>query len=255
MIEWKFLKDGRCLPQDTMSRDLDLFQEVTTGSLNGAFRIYHWADPAVTIGFHQKDFIFHDRSLSLPVLKRPTGGGAILHVHDITFSMSLKPDGLLPSGISACSERISGLFARAFRSSGLEVLMPGGRHRFSEVCFSRSSPAELVSSDSKILGMALRRKEKFLLIQGTIPLRIDEDLSRRVFGERLQGRLKGILDYLPDFSVDAFVDRLRRIFSSELGVLLSDGDEKDHQRHDTDKGEVKTRREELAHEHMPDHGK
>lgn len=241
MIPWKFLKHGRCLPQDTMAKDLELFEAVRNGSSAGAFRIYHWAEPAVTIGYHQKDFLFHDRSLVLPVLKRPTGGGAVLHVDDVTFSLSMKTEGLLPSGIPACSERISGIFARAFRSCGLDVKLHGGRHRFSEACFSRSSPAELVAADSKVLGLALLRRGKYLLVQGTIPLNMDVDLSQRVFGERLQAEVKGIFDYLPDFRVDAFIDSLRKDFSSELGILLPDGDEDDHQRHDADERKVETR--------------
>jgi lipoate-protein ligase A len=241
MIPWKFLKDGRCLPGDTMSRDLDLFEAVRAGSIAGAFRVYYWSEPAVTIGFHQKNFLFHDRSLALPVLKRPTGGGAVLHVHDLTFSMSLNPEGLFPSGIPECSERISGIFALAFRSCGVEVRMQGGGHTFAEVCFSRSSPAELVATGSKMLGLALLRKGKYLLVQGTIPLRIDARLSQRVFGDRLKGDLKGIFDLVPGFSVETLIESLRSAFLSEVGVLLPDGDEEDYQGHDADGGKVETR--------------
>jgi lipoate-protein ligase A len=241
MISWKFQNDGRCLPRDTMDRDLELFETVRAGSEAGALRIYHWSEPAVTIGFHQKTFLFHDQSLALPVLKRPTGGGAVLHVHDITFSMSLNPAGILPSGIPACSERISGIFARAFHGFGLHIQAQGGRHEFTEVCFSRSSPAELMLSGSKLLGLALLRKERFLLVQGVIPLSIDAGLSQRVFGDRLTGSQRGILDFSPDFSVAEFTESLRQVFLSELGVLLPDGDEEDHKCQDAYKGKVETR--------------
>ncbi len=241
MISWKFQQDGRCRPQDTMAKDLDLFESVRTGSAAGVFRVYDWAEPAVTIGFHQKTFSFHDPSLSLPLLKRPTGGGAVLHNHDITFSMSLGSDGVLPSPIPECSQRISGVFAKAFQDCGLNVRLQGGRHEFAEVCFARPSPVELMLSGSKILGLALLRKGKYLLAQGVIPLHVDEDLSMRVFGDRLKENPKGILDLAPGFSVEAFTEILRSCFFSELGVFLSDGDEDYHQCHDADDGKVKTR--------------
>jgi lipoate-protein ligase A len=241
MIPWKLLLDGKCRPQDTMEKDIELFNAVRSGSLPGALRIYNWVEPALTIGFHQKYFVLSDPSLMIPILRRPTGGGAVLHKDDITFSMSLSHGSLLPTSIPECSERISCIFARAFHQCGLPVNTPGGKHSFAEVCFAMPSPVELMLSGSKLMGLALARKGNFLLVQGVIPLSIDLELTDRVFGTKLPQKPMAILDYMPDFSVDVFVDRLRDSFLSELGVLFPDGDKEYKQRHDADKREVETR--------------
>jgi lipoate-protein ligase A len=224
-----------------MKKDLDLFEAVRTGFLTGALRIYNWAEPTVTIGYHQKSFIPADPSLKVPVLQRPTGGGAVLHTDDITFSMSFSPGGLLSTNIPECSARISDIFAGAFRRCGLDAQARGGKHGFSEICFARPSPVELLLSGYKLMGIALARKERFLLVQGVIPLTVDVSLSKRVFGDRLKRHPMGILDHKPDFSLDLFVDGLRENFLSELGILLSDGDKKNDQCHDAYERKIESR--------------
>lgn len=241
MTSWHLLLEGRCPVQDTMARDVELFAAVRSGDLTGALRVYNWAEPAVTIGYHQKSFTLHDPTLSIAVLKRPTGGGAVLHGDDITFSLSCTGDGLFPSGIPESSMRISGLFAHAFGCCGLPVQAKGGPHGFSEVCFARPSPFELMHEGSKLMGLALAKKGRFLLVQGVIPLRVNQALTARVFGERLASSQRGVMDYLPDFSADVFVASLREGFASELGILLHECDQEDHERNDADGCKVEPR--------------
>lgn len=234
MTPWHLLLDGRCPAQGTMARDIELFDAVRSGALPGALRIYNWAEPAVTIGYHQRSFTLNDPTLAVPVLQRPTGGGAVLHGDDITFSLSCTRDGLFPSGILESSMRISGLFSHAFDRCGLPVQAKGGPHGFSEVCFARPSPFELMHKGSKLMGLALAKKGRFLLVQGVIPLRVNQALTGRVFGARLACSPRGVMDYLPDFSVDVFVACLREGFASELGILLHECDKEDQKGNDAD---------------------
>jgi lipoate-protein ligase A len=241
MTPWRLLRDGRCPARRTMEKDLDLFEAVRSGFLPGALRIYNWAEPAVTIGYHQKSFTLSDPSLEIPILRRPTGGGAVLHVDDITFSISSPSTGHLSGSIPECSGRISNIFAMVFHRCGIDVEARGGEHGFSDVCFARPSPVELMFCRSKLMGLALTRKERHLLVQGVIPLKVDQSLSQRVFGMRLPHPLVGILDYLPDFSVDAFACQLRVGFASELGVLLQESDEEYHESNGADECKVEPR--------------
>jgi lipoate-protein ligase A len=231
---WQFLDDGRCRALQTMKRDLDLFEALRSGNIQGALRIYNWAEPALTCGFHQKNFTVHDTNLDIPVIQRPTGGGAVLHYDDFTFSICSKAAGALAGSISACSEIISYIFKGAFHGCGIEADMKGGNHAFSSICFARPAPSELVIGQDKIMGLALAKKGGFLLMQGVIPLRIDKELSVRVFGEGLQPLRKGILDCFPHFSDKLFFDYLRDGFISELGVLFDERRQSDHEYRCTD---------------------
>jgi lipoate-protein ligase A len=229
MNTWQLVDDGRCHALHTMEKDLELFEALRRGKIKGALRIYNWAEPALTCGFNQKHFTIHDTSLDIPVIQRPTGGGAVLHYDDITFSICSKATGALAGSIPACSEIISRVFKGALHGCGIETEIKGGNHAFSSICFARPSPAELVIGENKIMGLALAKKGGFFLMQGVIPLRIDKELSVRVFGQRLQHSRKGILDYLPHFSNKLFFDYLHNGFISELGVLLNESHQNDHE--------------------------
>jgi lipoate-protein ligase A len=226
--DWLFLREARCPAGLTMRKDLDLFDAVRRGTLNGALRIYNWSEPAVTIGHHQKSFSFFDRETVLPVLRRPTGGGAVLHVDDITFSLCAPLDGAIPPSIPECSRTVSALFASALGQSGVETATAGGNHAFSPVCFERPTPQELVASGSKILGLALARTGRFMLVQGVLPMRVDRDLARRVFGPGPGAGTRGIMDLCGDFCVEEFLLHLRQAFSLQLGVLFSERGDGDH---------------------------
>jgi lipoate-protein ligase A len=229
MNTWQLLKEGRCQALHTMEKDLEIFEALRQGKIEGALRIYNWAEPALTCGFHQKHFAVHDTSLHIPVIRRPTGGGAVLHYDDITFSICSKADGALAGSIPACSKIISRVFKEALHGCGIETEIKGGNYAFSSICFALPTPAELVIGRNKIMGLALAKKGGFLLMQGVLPLRIDKELSIRVFGPRLKYPRKGILDYLPQFSNKLFFDNLCNGFISELGVLFNESHQSDHE--------------------------
>jgi lipoate-protein ligase A len=195
-----------------MERDLNLFRSVSSGSHQGVFRIYNWDEPAITTGHHQKKFSPHDPALRLPIVPRPTGGGAVLHIDDLTFSIAAPENGPFPGGVTGACGAISGIFARAMRACGIDVEMRGDSTAFSPVCFMRSSPVELCLKGKKILGMAMLRASGFLLVQGVIPLHVDADLAARVFGECPD--VEGLCDHYPGFDAEDLADELMSAFSA-----------------------------------------
>lgn len=245
MRRWLFLHEGTCPAHLSMSRDLDLLERVRAGEIEGALRIYQWAEPAVTIGYHQKSFKLHDASLTLPVLRRPTGGGAVLHVHDITFSMCSPVDRGLPGNIQECTRIVSGVFGQALRQCGIDTEHSTGPHAFSEVCFARPSPAELLLRGSKILGLALARRGGFMLVQGVMPLRRNPELTRAVFGPAAVQGTCSIHDVCPGFCLEGFLSRLREGLSSHLGVLLEERGHGHGEYRGADKCEVESRGHDL----------
>lgn len=252
MTEWHLVLDGRCPSKLNMARDIALFQALLENRNQGILRIYNWDEPAVTIGFHQKNFTLADPLLSLAVLKRPTGGGAVLHVDDITFSICTPETGRFSKDILTTCGIVSEIFARALKECGLDVRMEGDHTAFSDVCFMRSTPAELHLGASKILGLALLRSRGCILLQGVMPLRVDRELSLRVFGDKGDPQTTGILDHAPWFEVDEFVGCLTHAFSSQIGFPLLECSHDDHEHHEGYEGKIDLRRHEPGNEHLTD---
>jgi lipoate-protein ligase A len=196
-----------------MEQDLSLFRSVLDGSREATFRVYNWDRPAVTIGHHQARFTPRDEGLSLPVVKRPTGGGAVLHGDDLTFSICAPENGPFPGGITGACTEISRIFARCLRDMGLDARIQGDSKSFSEICFQRSSPVELCLDGRKIMGLAMLRRSGCILVQGVIPLRVDASLASRVFGKE-HGSTEGLCDRLPWLDPAELIDRLMAAFSA-----------------------------------------
>ena len=228
MTPWLFLHEPACPPSLAMARDLALFGAVRQRSIPGFLRVYNWSEPAVTVGHSQNSFSFHDSDLALPLLRRPTGGGAVLHVDDITFSISTPLGAAVPAGVLECSGLISKVFACALRQCGLETALRGGGHEFSPVCFARPSPVELVSGTGKVMGLALARRSGTVLAQGVIPLRVDRDLTRRVFGPGVLPECRGIVETCPDFALETFLAGLQESLAVHLGVSFQNSTETEH---------------------------
>lgn len=218
MRPWPFFREGGVPPQATMERDRALFEEVISGAIPGFLRVYGWAVPAVTTGYHQKDFPLFDPTLDLPVLRRPTGGGAVLHVDDVTFSLAARAGDVLPARVEAAGLLVTSAVRTALNACGIHATMDGKNRTFSDVCFARSTPLELAVDGSKVMGLALALRRSHVLLQGVIPLRVDRALSRRVFGPQAPEGAKGLLEISGSFDPDRFVELLRENLARALRV-------------------------------------
>ncbi len=250
MSVWRLFNDGRHDSRSNMARDSVMFRSMISGRRAGVLRIYNWSEPAVTFGFHQRLFIPSDPEVDIPLLRRPTGGGAVLHVDDFTFSLCAPLTGVFARGVVESCRTVTGTFARALALCGFGVEMRGQGTAFSRVCFQRSSPVELCLDGAKILGLSALRTRNGMLLQGVLPLTVDADLSRRVFGSEGDPALKGIRDYAPDFSEEKFMGCLLDAFASEMDIFLSQGHDHDGQQHHDNQREVYLRREKSGHERL-----
>lgn len=219
-----------------MARDISLFETVCSGRSSGSLRIYGWDEPAVTSGRHQADFSPADPTLSIPVVSRPTGGGAVLHGHDLTYCISAPLAGPLAGSVVETYGRIAAVFARALGAQGVEARLVDHESSWAPVCFSRAAEKELVVEGVKVMGAAQYRRRGFFLEQGVLPLTVDAGLYRRVFGEEPPG--PGLLDLCPSFDVPRFLVDLREFFVDILGVTLADGHEDQGECQDADAGKV-----------------
>ncbi|MFA5654134.1 MAG: hypothetical protein WDA72_08490 [Desulfomonilia bacterium] len=246
----RLVLDGRHDSRANMARDSAMFRSVASGCSAGVLRIYNWSEPAVTFGFHQRAFIPFDPGVDIPLLRRPTGGGAVLHTNDFTFSLCAPLAGVFARDVVESCRTLTRTFARALKQCAIEVEMHGHGAAYSRVCFQRSSPVELCLNGAKILGLSALRTRHGMLLQGVIPLTVDAGLSRRVFGTEGDPGLKGIRDHAPDFREAEFIGCLVDAFASEMDLFLSQGHDHDGQQHHDDERKVYLRREQPGHERL-----
>ncbi|HEB01824.1 MAG TPA: lipoate--protein ligase family protein, partial [Nitrospirae bacterium] len=174
-----------------MALDEALLDSACKGESPPTLRLYGWSEPAVSIGRHQRasdvDLAFC-RERSIPVVRRPTGGRAILHGLELTYSFSahLPLPGFGRSVLDSYGT-LSRAFMHAFRSLGLAALNGSRRKKgpgpdgANPLCFASASYGEISIGGKKIIGSAQRRCPYGFLQQGSIPLALDRETMSSVF--------------------------------------------------------------------------
>jgi lipoate-protein ligase A len=142
----------------------------------GTVRIYRWSTPTLSLGYFQRlmDREQHAASEGRPVVRRRSGGGAILHDVELTYSLSLplshlpvsRPDWLyqvIHEAWLTTLRRTMGLAGRMLQGDS-----PACKSAF--LCFERRSSFDVLAGDFKILGSAQRRFRSAVLQHGSLLL-------------------------------------------------------------------------------------
>lgn len=217
-----------------MAVDEAISRSVSSGLNPPTIRFYDWKIPSITIGSFQKfeglniDFLKHAK---LPVAKRPTGGRAILHGYELTYSLASRYDGPFRGDLFHCYGLISRAFESAFREMGLPVQVTSRRKKSREsraeknaVCFQALSFAEIGVDGKKIIGSAQKRSREGFLQQGSVPFIIDRELHKKVFSGFDPGAMAGLAELLPIFNAAFFKALLKTTFERGLGARLIPGE-------------------------------
>jgi lipoate-protein ligase A len=160
-----------------------------------ALRFYTWDPPTLSLGYFQP---FANRLAGLPVVRRITGGGAIVHHHELTYALVL-PSGLAHDGRQwTC--RMHNIIREALASLGIAAAngcsVEFGRGAF--LCFEHQTPGDMLIAGHKIGGSAQRRRAGAILQHGSILLATSPH-ARQLLGI---SELIGSLDIgLPELAV------------------------------------------------------
>jgi len=169
-----------------MALDEAILESLCANAAAPTLRLYGWKRPAITLGRFQNA----TRTLCMeacaehriPLVRRITGGRGILHGDDLTLGLiapleALGLSGDTANGSAALYARIAPGFARAFAALGISADSGDGREeRRSGAhgdCFATAGRADLiaVASGRKLLGAALHRRGRWILLQASIPYR------------------------------------------------------------------------------------
>jgi lipoate-protein ligase A len=199
-----------------MALDEALLEAVAADPSHAAFRTYEWTVPTLSLGYFQKlaDALSDPRWRDLPIVRRPTGGGAIWHDHDLTYALILPASHPLARRGGTFYQAVHGAIAEILRAHGIPVRGRGGAppmtaERRPLLCFNDSDPEDLILGGVKVVGSAQRRRSGAVLQHGSILLARSSQTPE----------LAGISDLVPTSGEPAFWStRVREALPAALGL-------------------------------------
>lgn len=205
VMTWRFVRSGACTPEMNMAIDEAILTLHSEGKVPPTVRFYAWQPATLSIGYFQKAGEEVDfealRASGLGFVRRPTGGRAVLHDQELTYSMIVSEDYPgLPKNVTEAYRVLSEGLLVGFRRLGLDAVMArldDGEGRYSAAssaaCFDSPSWYELVVEGRKVAGSAQTRQKGAVLQHGSILLDMDVELLFDVLAfpsERIKERLK-----------------------------------------------------------------
>jgi lipoate-protein ligase A len=194
-------------------------------------RLYTWDSPSISLGCFQKisDInIEYCKNADVPIVRRPTGGRAILHNDELTYSFSVRTDNeIFSKGLLDSYRKISLAFDLAFRKMGVRTESKKTREKGevltrSPLCFQSSSFGEILIDDKKIVGSAQKRWSDGLLQQGSIPYSFEESLLQGIFRfhdiEGIRAKMICLKNVIPELRDEEFREAVQVSFENVFGI-------------------------------------
>ncbi len=153
-----------------MSADEVLLESAVAGV--GSLRFYGWTEATLSLGYFQRHRIrgSDERLAKLPLIRRPTGGGALVHHHELTYALGL-PASLVRQGHQSWLRRMHTIIAEALASLGVSTAsMAEEKNVAGSLCFQHFTPGDLIVDAAKVVGSAQRKQRGALLQHGAILL-------------------------------------------------------------------------------------
>ncbi|MDJ0726579.1 MAG: biotin/lipoate A/B protein ligase family protein [Prochloraceae cyanobacterium] len=169
-----------------MQIDRWLLEQHRLGKQPPTLRFYTWLPAAISLGYHQKDYPQHWNELTwkgqpLDLVRRPTGGRAVLHQGDLTYMVVISQ---IPGNREQVYQTICQFLIEGMRSLGIEL--DYGRSKRGYIgnpnCWAIATAADLIDDKGrKLIGSAQLRRGQAFLQHGSIFLTPNRELYKRVF--------------------------------------------------------------------------
>lgn len=174
---WRVIFDTIQTGAANMAIDQAMMEAVAAHKVPPTLRLYAWSPPCLSLGYNQAadEIDFEAASAhGWDVVRRATGGKAILHTDEVTYSVALPDDSpLVAGGIVESYRRLSTALLSALEILGadVDVTSPEAAGQAKgPVCFEVPSNYEITASGKKLIGSAQVRRGGAVLQHGTLPL-------------------------------------------------------------------------------------
>src|SRR5437868_226327 len=268
-MHYRFLNTGIQDAALNMAIDEAILTHYLAGEVPPTLRVFRWSQPSISLGRFQRV----DREIEaelcqqrgVALVRRPTGGRAVYHCDEFTYSIVIgKHEGVPPGVVAAYVYLAQGLIA-ALHNLGVQAQLSDERvsKHPSAACFASSTQADLTTDGFKLVGSAQVWKDDGLLQQGSLPLddRAAEffDLLRYPTEEARQEALvlyrektTPLHSFVPYVSWDDVAEAFHQGFSTALHAEFVPGDlssselELAHQLVDEKYGKLTWRKERIS---------
>ncbi len=230
---WRLIDSGPCSAYHNMALDEAIATYVRKGISLPTLRLYEWDRPSLSLGRFQGASginVEYCNDNKIPIVRRPTGGRAILHDKELTYSFSARTDEQpFSKGLNDSYKTISAALALAFKKTGIHAEPKKHREKGrvlvrSPLCFLSSSFGEILINNKKAIGSSQKRWKDGLLQQGSIPYIYNEEILLNIFGTEKTSSLKlcsiGIKEVLPEFTESEFKRMISVSFEETFGIRL-----------------------------------
>ncbi|MCD6232081.1 lipoate--protein ligase family protein [Candidatus Aerophobetes bacterium] len=182
--EWRLINFQASDAYTNMAIDEAIFLMREKLSLPPTLRFYSWQPPAISIGYFQKanDSLLNKYKIKKIIfVRRFTGGGAILHKDEITYSLTCSLDHFpLFKDVIKAQRIIHRAIILGLKNIGLNAKLSEKENKPDDYfCFAKPTSFDVVKEEKKIAGSAQRRKNKSFFQHGSILLN-NEVLPRNI---------------------------------------------------------------------------
>lgn len=240
MRQWNVIYDIPTEGARNMAIDEAILRRVANRELPPTLRFYGWSPPCLSLGYGQRSRDVDREALDKQgwdIVRRVTGGRAILHIDELTYSIALPEDHpIAAGGIIESYRRISGALLHGLNRLGVQSQADkkaDGVKSIGPVCFETPSHYEITTDDGrKLVGSAQVRRKNGVLQHGTLPLhgdvaricdalKYDNDYHREEAKFHVRERAATLADALGQVIdwrtvVDALVDGFTQVFDVDL---------------------------------------
>jgi lipoate-protein ligase A len=161
-----------------MAIDQAIAEACAAGTSLPTLRFYQWQPPAISLGRHQPQAeIDHAAAAAkgYEIVRRPTGGRAILHTDEFTYSVAAPQDearlagGVMDAYMNISNALLAGLLRLGVPAHKAPASVRAGSD-VSAACFEVPSAYEITAGGRKLIGSAQSRRAGYVLQHGSLPL-------------------------------------------------------------------------------------
>jgi lipoate-protein ligase A len=225
---WQIVRTPPAVGAFNMACDLFLMDRARDSGL-GILRVYGWSEPTISFGRHERAVgLYYADTLAaagLDAVRRPTGGRALLHDREITYSVSMP----LADGVrwSSAYEGVNHLLAEALLALGVPAVIARGAgttvsHALPDgtLCFAGVSEGEIAVNGDKLVASAVWRDKSAFLQQGSILLADDQRRLHALNTQQLTPPAPAALltDHVTNPTADIVADALTSVISERYEI-------------------------------------
>jgi lipoate-protein ligase A len=199
-MPWQFVNTGFCNGAFNMRFDENLALSLRRGTGHPTVRVFGWNPYCISLGYNQKEQDIDSEKCQregIDVVRRPTGGRAILHAEELTYSVVMFANG---RNVLETYNEISRALVRGLKLLGAEVELTKSQPNFQKLyrepssipCFSSSARYEIEYKGRKLVGSAQRRFDDVVLQHGSVLTgdfhqRLVEFINPQIYNRSAQG--------------------------------------------------------------------